>query len=365
MATFTYRGDRLGEALQFDDQGRRTRVEIGQVWFAPTDVVTIETDPAASRGVNFLGGEGAVVALSVRTADGQVTDFFASPDGLDVDPDPGKRGADFFFISETPGSGVGGFYDGLQIEKILVADRALAAGAEATFESGAAYRFESGSGGGSGGGGSGGGGSGGGGRTLVGDDGDDRLSGRGGRDEIDGASGDDRLDGRGGADAILGGSGDDTLFGRGGADLLDGEEGNDDIFGHGGDDSLIGGAGDDDLSSGGGRDSLDGGEGNDRLLGGGGRDRLTGGEGDDDLVGGGGADLLTGGEGNDAFVFSAGDAFADFGRDDGDTIVVQDAAFADLVFTRQGDDLVVALGDAEVLLLDFAGTPAEEDFLFV
>ena len=371
MATFTYRGDQLGEGLQFDDQGRRTRIEIGQVWFASTDTVTIETDPSAGPARAFRGGEGAVVSLTVRTADGRVTTFFPSPDGLDVDPDQSKQGPDFFFISETPESGQGGAYAGLDIEKIVVADRSLTAGETFTFENGGFYRFEGGPQGG-GNGQSGGSGPdeivGRGGRDRIeGDDGDDRLDGRGGSDTLVGGSGDDTLLGRGGKDSLEGGSGDDRLDGGGGSDTLLGEEGNDTIFGRGGKDLIEGGAGNDRVNAGGGSDTLIGGEGNDRLLGGGGRDLLEGGEGNDVLDGGGGRNVLTGGAGNDAFVFSNGDRFTDFDLDDGDVIAFRAAAgatFDDLTVTRSGADTIVSLGSKSVTLENFSGVLLEEDLDF-
>jgi Ca2+-binding RTX toxin-like protein len=69
-----------------------------------------------------------------------------------------------------------------------------------------------------------------------------------------------------------------------------GNIGNDILTGSAGNDSLDGGLGDDSLYGGNGNDSLDGGLGNDSLYGGNGNDTLLGGLGNDILVGGAGAD---------------------------------------------------------------------------
>ncbi|MEX2521059.1 MAG: calcium-binding protein, partial [Paracoccaceae bacterium] len=319
--------------------------EIGDTWFRPTDRVTIVTDPSASSGGRLFGGEDAVVSLSVRTANGQVTTFDTSSDGLDIDPDPSKRGDDFFFISETPGTGRGGAYDGLDIEKVVVADLALRAGEDFTFANGSGYRQDGVSGGGSGGDATGGIS----GVRRIGDDDDNALTGGPRRDFLDGRSGDDRLDGGGGADRLFGGEGNDSIFGRKGAD------------------EIFAGAGNDRVKAGGGHDLVKGGEGNDRLIGGAGRDRLIGGDGNDELRGSGGRDLLHGGEGNDVFVFSKGDRIKDFGRDDGDVIAFaafRRADFDDLSISRSGGDTLVRFEGETVRLENFRRQLDEEDFNF-
>jgi acetyl esterase/lipase len=63
--------------------------------------------------------------------------------------------------------------------------------------------------------------------TIVGTDGDDRLSGTDGDDVICGLGGDDVLSGRSGDDRIFGGAGDDHLRGGPGHDLLVGGAGRD------------------------------------------------------------------------------------------------------------------------------------------
>ncbi len=102
--------------------------------------------------------------------------------------------------------------------------------------------------------------------TLLGGDGDDRLS---VSDSVEamfetvlqGDAGDDRLIGAAGRQFLLGGDGDDWLVGGGG------------------DDEMQGGAGDDTFVGGGGTDRLDGGSGTDRILVGGtaGSDQISAG----------------------------------------------------------------------------------------
>ena len=91
--------------------------------------------------------------------------------------------------------------------------------------------------------------------------------------------------GRGVNSILVGDSGDNTLSGNPGRDLIFGNAGNDTLTGGGGADLLVGGAG---------------------------NDRLTGGLDNDVLVGGTGNDILTGGGGNNRFVFAeAGPANVD------------------------------------------------------
>ena len=58
--------------------------------------------------------------------------------------------------------------------------------------------------------------------TIVGDAGDNILSGTPLRDVIHGLAGNDVSSGRGGNDLICGGKGDDDLSGEGGPDTIDG-----------------------------------------------------------------------------------------------------------------------------------------------
>jgi hypothetical protein len=122
--------------------------------------------------------------------------------------------------------------------------------------------------------------------------------------------------------SIVGDSGNDTLTGAARTDTLAGASGDDRLQGGGGDDELHGGAG---------RDALLGGEGNDRLYGGGDHDSLDGDLGRDGLFGGiegGDVDTLRGGAGDDRFLLpewddraNTQDQDADYSTTDGDARV--------------------------------------------
>ncbi len=131
-----------------------------------------------------------------------------------------------------------------------------------------------------------------------------------------GGEGEDRLTATGSWNLLDGGDGADTLTGQGGdGNTLRGAEGDDRIITGGGQRArLDGGGGDDWLTSGGGGDTLDGGTGNDSLAGGNGDDLLIGGAGADTLRGGFGRDTMQGGEGDDLYyVETAGDTASEAG----------------------------------------------------
>jgi Ca2+-binding RTX toxin-like protein len=151
---------------------------------------------------------------------------------------------------------------------------------------------------------------------VVGDDGDNTLTGTFFGDELQGLDGNDTLSGLGGADVFDGGAGDESLEGGAGSDTasytsadaavavslaiagaqatgaagIDTLRAIENLIGSGFDDVLTGDAGDNVLS---------GLAGHDHLLGGDGSDTLRGGDGDDILIGGAGADVLDGGGGFD------------------------------------------------------------------
>ncbi|WP_267191151.1 putative Ig domain-containing protein [Xanthomonas dyei] len=216
---------------------------------------------------------------------------------------------------------------------------------------------------------------------LWGDSGDDRLDGGEGEDLLSGGVGADVLIGGTGDDQLAGGAGDDSLMGGEGGDLLNGDDGADRLYGQAGDDQLAGNAGDDLIDGGAGNDIVNGNDGNDRLLGGDGvdsisgnagddhisgdgggdtlygnegADTLYGGEGDDTLVGGIGNDVLEGGAGANTYLFDRG-----FGSDivrltagSTDTIrLIGGIASNELVFSRTGDDLLVAVVESSDQLL--------------
>jgi RTX calcium-binding nonapeptide repeat (4 copies) len=79
--------------------------------------------------------------------------------------------------------------------------------------------------------------------TIVGDRGNDVLSGASGRDVIVGLGGKDKLSGLAGNDVICGGPGKDTLKGGKGKDTLLGQKGRDILKGGPGKDKLNGGPG--------------------------------------------------------------------------------------------------------------------------
>ena len=131
--------------------------------------------------------------------------------------------------------------------------------------------------------------------------------------------------------------------GTDGNDILNGYNGsNDGRFG-------ISLAENDWFSGGLGDDTLFGDTGNDTLDGGAGTDILKGGEGNDILIGGLGNDTLYGGNGDDTFRFNLGDGQDVIVNDD--VAGVNTLAFgsgitlADLRLVRNGDDLVLQVGD--------------------
>lgn len=309
MTTLTLQGHQIGEALQFDANGLLTTVEIGRVWFSATDTVTLTLAPSAfGPNGQILGGNGAITSLTVTTASGQVTTFGPSPNGLDVDPDTSKQGADYFYISESPQPGVGGAYAGLQLEKIIVSDSILTAGSLVPYNNGGGYLPSAG--------------------TVT-------------NPPPSGLPG-------GGTDL------NDTLRGTAAANLIDGGDGNDAIVSLAGNDTVLGGLGNDIVDGGLGADQLSGGAGNDLLWGGAGRDRLNGDSGNDLLDGGAGIDVLIGGAGGDQFVFGQGDRVLDFNAAQGDQILFHAAwglELQDVVLSHSGNNTVVSVGAQSITLV--------------
>ena len=145
---------------------------------------------------------------------------------------------------------------------------------------------------------------------------------------------------------------DDTLYGNELANFITGGAGDDAISGYGGNDILHGGAG---------NDTLNGGSGNDTLHGGVGNDTLNGDTGSDRLVGGAGNDTLNGGHYEaDTYVFEKGhgkDVVSEYGSqtEHTDTLRFEGAKFADAVFDRSGNHLIVKAygGEDQVTINDF------------
>lgn len=326
MTTLTLRGNQIGEALQFDGNGNLTTIEIGRVWFAATDTVTITFAPLTFDATGALiGGAGAVTGLTVTTATGQVTTFGVSAaNPLDVDPDQSKNGGDFFYISESPAAGIGGAYAGLQLEKMVVVDAPLIAGTSPILSNLGNYVPAGGS-------------------VTPPPPAPSQLNGTNGNDVLTGTAAADTMNGLNGNDAIKSLDGNDTVRGGAGNDIIDGGAGN---------------------------DVLNGDAGNDLIWGGTGNDRLLGGAGDDVLDGGAGADQLTGGLGGDVFVFGAGDRVLDFSRVQGDQIHFAASlglSEANLIITQTAQGTVIgAQGVAGTMLLQgyFGGFDTGNDFKF-
>ncbi|MBM0105746.1 hypothetical protein JM946_13355 [Steroidobacter sp. S1-65] len=136
------------------------------------------------------------------------------------------------------------------------------------------------------------------------------------------------------ANLLRGNSGNNMLTGLGGADILEGAAGN---------------------------DILVGGEGNTLFNGGSGTDTLTGGLGNELFIGGAGNDTITTDGGADIILFNKGDGqdtiAASTTRDN--TISIGGGAlYADLLFTKNGDDLVLRIGATDQITL--AGYYASE-----
>ena len=213
---------------------------------------------------------------------------------------------------------------------------------------------------------------------LVGDVGDDTLTGSNGGDSLEGGVGVDVLAGLGGHDLIDGGIGDDFVGGGNGNDTLIGGDGNDSINGHLGDDSMTGGNGNDTLLGADGNDTLkgevgddllNGAAGNDSIEGGVGFDGLSGGIGNDTLDGGRNDDTINGNAGNDKIRGDHGNDYIDAGigldtvngGDGDDTITTGDGSDAidgndgnDLITTALGNDTITG-GDGDDTILGGGG----------
>ena len=197
-------------------------------------------------------------------------------------------------------------------------------------------------------------------------------------DVIEGSKAAEKIYGLGGNDAITGGGGDDKIWcgnnvgsendqwdkadGGAGSDLIYGEDGIDFLHGGAGADRLFGGNDDDFLFGDGGKDALHGDAGDDIIIGGIGKDMLYGGLGNDSLDAISGNDVMDGGEGNDLYFTGEGkvntidksgsdkyfilepDAFASItDRTGKDTLVFNNFVKDDLMFTRQGFDLLIEI----------------------
>jgi serralysin len=216
---------------------------------------------------------------------------------------------------------------------------------------------------------------------ILGDEGDNIMSGTDGADAMLGFGGDDIFEGSAGSDMIDGGAGvdivsydqstepvyadlllvgvnsgpdavgdtfisvenlrgspgADDLRGDGGANMIVGGLGNDFLMGRDGNDNLIGSRGNDILSGGNGADVLNGGIGNDRLVAGAGNDRLVGGQGDDTLIGSSGDNSLIAGAGDDTIYDGTGSS------------TLSGGAGADRLIGNSGNDRILGDGGNDTL----------------
>jgi serralysin len=216
---------------------------------------------------------------------------------------------------------------------------------------------------------------------ILGDEGDNIMSGTDGADAMFGFGGDDIFEGSAGSDMIDGGAGvdivsydqstepvyadlllvgvnsgpdavgdtfisvenlrgspgADDLRGDGGANMIVGGLGNDFLMGRDGNDNLIGSRGNDILSGGNGADVLNGGIGNDRLVAGAGNDRLVGGQGDDTLIGSSGDNSLIAGAGDDTIYDGTGSS------------TLSGGAGADRLIGNSGNDRILGDGGNDTL----------------
>jgi Ca2+-binding RTX toxin-like protein len=208
------------------------------------------------------------------------------------------------------------------------------------------------------------------------------LLGQGGNENITGTESADTIYGFAGVDTLNGGAGGDTIYGGNDDDTLNGGDGNDRLYGETGADIINGDAGNDDIYMGGTEpagDTIDGGADSDdiiltsnlfldftttfsnmervvfggftitanvgtgfdlsgmtrngasNLYGQGGAETITGTESDDNIYGLAGADILNGGGGNDNFyvsgVESLGDQYDGGGGGDDEIILLADSSF--------------------------------------
>jgi Ca2+-binding RTX toxin-like protein len=150
--------------------------------------------------------------------------------------------------------------------------------------------------------------------------------------------------------SVSGGAGDDVIAGGTGDETLSGGAGDDALFGDVGDDVLRGGRGNDVLQGGEGDDILRAGTDGNLLGGGAGDDTIFDGSGDGFISGGQGNDAIHTGTGNDVIAFNGGDGWDTIygGGDGGNTLSLGGGIdYADLSFSRSGDDLLLSTGNGD------------------
>jgi len=224
--------------------------------------------------------------------------------------------------------------------------------------------------------------------VLTGNGANNLLSGGGGVDTLSGGGGNDTLDGGAGSDSMSGGAGDDYYFvdATGDGTNENPNEGIDTVSssvnrnvaanieilfltgtaatggGTGINNLLRGNASNNTLTGGGGMDILEGVGGNDTLSNNsGGKTLLNGGIGTDTLTGTANNDMLIGGAGNDALTTGQGADIIGFNLGDGaDTVAISTtrdntvsvgggARYADLIFEKSGNNLILRVGTADLI----------------
>ena len=215
---------------------------------------------------------------------------------------------------------------------------------------------------------------------------DNLLTGNTANNTLTGGAGNDTLDGGAGTDTMIGGAGNDSYYVNVSGDVTTesaGEgvdtvnsgvtrtlsaniellflTGSNAINGTGNTlaNLLRGNGASNVLAGGGGTDILEGGAGNDTLLNASGNSLLHGGAGADTLTGAAGNDVLIGGLGNDTLTTGAGADIIVFNKGDGmDTVAASTAKdntlslgggtlYADLLFQKSGNDLVLKIGASD------------------
>jgi Ca2+-binding RTX toxin-like protein len=208
---------------------------------------------------------------------------------------------------------------------------------------------------------------------IIGDDGNNTLTGTSIANEIRGLGGNDTLAGLAGEDLLDGGDGNDTLDGGTGVDTatyaLAGSgvtvslatTGAQNTGGAGTDtlvsiENLTGSAFDDQLTGNAGANVLSGGAGNDRLNGAGGIDTLLGGDGNDILVGGSAGSILDGGAGFDLVSYENATAgsYIDLGQraSSGNFVSIEGvigSSFGDQIVGSSADETLIGGGGNDVI----------------
>jgi Ca2+-binding RTX toxin-like protein len=181
--------------------------------------------------------------------------------------------------------------------------------------------------------------------VLNGGVGNDKVIGYASADTLNGNGGNDLLYGRDGDDVLNGNADADTLYGENGNDMLNGGDGNDTLSGAAGTDILQGGAGIDNLSDNSGNGFFDGGADNDTLTGGTGQELFIGGAGNDTITTNTGADIIAfnKGEGQDIINGSTGK--------DNTLSLGNGVQYADLLFKKNANDLILAIGSTDQITL--------------